>query len=462
MADNSTDRIARVIADLRPTTTLLHRQTVACSLYDRMAYFASPGVSIAVVDDGRVGWERGFGVQTNGGAEPVGTDTLFQAGSVSKPVFALGAMRLVQQEQIALDSDIQQYLTSWRIPPNGDWIPCVTLRQLLSHTAGVSVHGFAGYPATGPWPTLTQVLDGLPPANNFPVIVDLIPGLQFRYSGGGMTIAQAVMMDRLGRPFPEIMRELIFDPLALENTTFAQPLPVDLAARSATAHAWNGVPKPGRWHVYPEMAAAGLWTTAGDLARIGCAFLHTLQGKRSPLGLSRETASEMLKPKLPTNVEGGDFMGLGWECGGKGDAFHCRHNGWNEGFVAGLRLYPAAGKGAAIMINSNQGWPLRDEIKEAIAREYDWPRSTRETIVQLLPTAVEGIYRTERGGVCEVAIDGATLTLRINRQRPLVFMLKGSGLVSISVNATLQFLPSMEAVATMVLKQGGQTFHFEK
>jgi len=461
MPDNSTARIARVIADLRPSTALLHRQTAACSLSDRMAHFASPGVSIAVVDDGRVAWERGFGVRTNGRPEPVGADTLFQAGSVSKPVFALGAMYLVQQEQIALDSDIQQYLTSWRIPPNGDWIPRVTLRQLLSHTAGVSVHGFAGYPATGPWPTLIQVLNGSPPANNFPVIVDLIPGLQLRYSGGGMTIAQAAMMDGLGRPFPEIMRELIFDPLALENTTFAQPLPADLAARSATAHPWNGVAKPDRWHVYPEMAAAGLWTTAGDLARIGCAFLRNLQGERSPLGLSRETASEMLKPQLPTN-EGGDFFGLGWECGGKGDAFHCRHNGWNEGFVAGVWLYPAAGKGAAIMINSNQGWPLRDEIKEAIAREYDWPRSTSETTAQLLPTAVEGIYRAERGGVCEVAIDGAMLMLSINKQRPVVFMLKGSDFVSISVNALLQFLPSMEAATTMVLKQGGQTFHFEK
>jgi CubicO group peptidase (beta-lactamase class C family) len=462
MPSDTTDRITRVITDLRPTTTLLHDQTAACSLSDRMDHFASPGASIAVVDEGRVAWERGFGMRTSGKAEPVGADTLFQAGSVSKPVFALGAMRLVQEGQIALDSNIQQYLTSWRIPSNEDWAPRVTLRQLLSHTAGVSVHGFAGYPATGPWPTLTQILNGSPPANNFPIIVDLIPGLQFRYSGGGTTIAQAAVTDVRGHPLPEIMRELIFDPLALENTTFAQPLPVDLAARSATAHPWNGVPVPGRWRVHPEMAAAGLWTTAGDLARIGCAFLHSLRGDHSTLGLSHESSAAMLKPQLPTDLKGGDFGGLGWGCTGEGDAFQCRHEGWNEGFVAGLWLYPALGKGAAIMINSNQGWPLRDEIKEAIAREYDWPRSTSQTIVEQLPTAIEGFYQTERGVVCEVAIDGATLTLRVNKQSPIAFMLREAGFISISVNASLQFLPSMAAATTMILKQAGQTFHFER
>jgi CubicO group peptidase (beta-lactamase class C family) len=462
MPGNTTDRVTRVITDLRPTTTLLHRQTASCSLSDRMAHFASPGVSIAVVDEGRVAWERGFGVRTNSQAEPVGADTLFQAGSVSKAVFALGAMRLVQQGRIALDSDVQQYLTSWRIPSNGDWAPRVTLRQLLSHTAGVSVHGFVGYPATGPWPTVTQTLNGSPPANNFPIIVDLIPGLQFRYSGGGTTIAQAAVTDVLGHPLPEIMRELIFDPLGLADTTFAQPLPPDLAARSATAHPWNGVPMPGRWRVHPEIAAAGLWTTAGDLARIGCAFLDSLQGDHSPLGLSRKSSAAMLEPQLPTNLQNGDFVGLGWHCAGEGDAFHCHHLGWNEGFVAGLWLYPALGKGAAIMINSNQGWPLRDEIKEAIGREYNWPKPPSKTILQQLPTALAGTYHTERGVSCEVAIDGTTLTLRINKQSPIAFMLQEAGFVSSSVNASLQFLPTMEAADSMVLNQAGQTFRFEK
>jgi CubicO group peptidase (beta-lactamase class C family) len=462
MSSYTDDQIARITADLHPTTILPRQQTTACPLSERIAHYATPGIGIAVIEGGQVVWERGFGTRVGGRADPVDADTLFQAGSISKPVFALGAMRLVEQGRIALDDDIQQYLRSWRVPSNGGWTPRITLRQLLSHTAGTSIHGFPGYPASGPWPTLAQVLDGVPPANTFPVIVDLIPGLQFRYSGGGTTIAQVAVMDVLGAPFPEIMNELVFDPLALKNSTYAQPLPADWAARSATAHPWNGVPTPGRCHIYPEMAAAGLWTTAGDLARIGCAFLGALSGESASLGLSAAAAAEMLKPQLPTDLEGGDFVGLGWHCSGKGSAFHCFHGGWDEGFIAGLWLYPALGKGAAIMLNSNQGSPLLNEVKEAIGREYDWPKPEQESVVASMPVAAEGRYETEQGLVCDVTSDGAGIILRLTQQPPLAFVHKGSGFASDCVNATLEFLPSHEAPTALVLTQFGRGFRFEK
>jgi CubicO group peptidase (beta-lactamase class C family) len=462
MPGYTADRIERVIADLRPTTSLVHLQTVGYPLPDRMAHYATPGVGIAVIDGGRVAWQRGFGVRTSGHSDSVDTDTLFQAGSISKAIFALGAMRLVEQGRIALDDDIQQHLTSWRIPLNGTWSPRITLRQLLSHTAGTSVHGFPGYPASGPWPTLAQVLNGSPPANNLPVIVDLIPGLQAKYSGGGTTIAQLAITDLVGHPFPAIMGELIFDPLALQNSTFAQPLPPDLAARAATAHPWNGVPLPGRWHVYPEMAAAGLWTTAGDLVRIGCEFLRSLRGESSPLGLSPESAAEMLKPQLPTDVEGENFIGLGWFCAGKGDAFQCFHEGWDEGFVAGLWLYPAASKGAAIMINSNQGEPLMDEIKDAIAREYDWPNPDSHVRDEPLSKAIAGVYRTEHGIVCEVTTEGAALMVSVNNLPPALFVRKNAEFVSESVNASLEFLPSVGDATSVILRQFGKIFRFER
>jgi hypothetical protein len=221
------------------------------------------------------------------------------------------------------------------------------------------------------------------------------------------------------------------------------------------------VPMPGGWHVYPEMAAAGLWTTAGDLARIGCEFLRILRGESSPLGFSAGLAAEMLKPQLPTALEGA-FTGLGWVCEGEADAFQCSHDGWNEGFVAGLWLYPAVGKGAAVMINSNQGWPLRDEIKEAIAREYDWPHPGSEITTEPLTRAVEGTYQTEQGIVCEVTCEGAELKISINEQPAAVFVRRGSDFVSASVNASLQFLPSMNKAIAVILKQSGQSFHFEK
>src|SRR6266446_10698071 len=122
-----------------------------------------------------------------------------------------------------------------RRPPRSTLFPYTTLfrsynlRQLLSHTAGTTVHGFPGYPAGGSLPSIVQILDGAPPANTSPIFVDLIPGMQFRYSGGGTTIAQLAVTDVVGLPFPDLMRELVLAPLGMENSGFEQPPPPILA-----------------------------------------------------------------------------------------------------------------------------------------------------------------------------------------------------------------------------------------
>jgi CubicO group peptidase (beta-lactamase class C family) len=152
------DRIARVLSDLRPETVVPVRESQPQTLAQRMVHYATPGASIGVVDDAMLAWASGFGVRTMGTADVVTATTPFQAGSISKPVFALAVMRLVEQSTLDLDADVNDYLTSWRVPANGGWQPRITLRQLLSHTAGVTVHGFRGYPASGPWPTPLEVL----------------------------------------------------------------------------------------------------------------------------------------------------------------------------------------------------------------------------------------------------------------------------------------------------------------
>ncbi len=339
-----------------------------------MAHCATPGISLGLIDGCQIDWAKGYGKRCHQGGELVQTSTPFQAGSISKPVFALAIMTLVQDGRLDLDADVNGYLTSWRVPSTVGWQPKVTLRQLLSHTAGTTVHGFPGYPASGPWPTVLQILNGETPANTRPVVVDGLPGTQFRYSGGGTTIAQQVLVDVLERPFPRIMEDLVLGPLGMADSTYEQPLPPPIAARAAIAHPWNGVPTPGGWHVYPEMAAAGLWTTARDLALLGHDFLSTLQGRRSQLGLKQETAEAMLRPQLPEQTSGQDsFMGLGWQCAGEGDSFRFGHDGADHGFLARLRLVPAGGQGAIAMINSIQGWPLLDELFGAIRHEYSWP-----------------------------------------------------------------------------------------
>src|SRR5688500_2634038 len=186
-------RVQRVVRGLLPDTAFRNRYGPPASLAERMAHYQTPGVSVACVHDGRIEWARAFGVREHGRSEPVSERTLFQAGSISKPIFALGVMRLVQDGRLDLDEDVNRYLTSWRVPPNGAWQPRVTLRQILSHSAGLTVHGFPGYGVEEKLPSVVQILNGESPANTRPVLVNILPGVQTRYSGGGTTVGQLLV-----------------------------------------------------------------------------------------------------------------------------------------------------------------------------------------------------------------------------------------------------------------------------
>jgi CubicO group peptidase (beta-lactamase class C family) len=454
-------QISRLTQDLRPETPFPGRDKPPRTLAERMSQLATPGVSVAVIDDFEVAWSRGFGKLAANANEAVVPTTLFQAGSISKPVFALAVMRLLEAGRLDLDVDVDRYLTSWRVPANDGWAPRITLRQLLSHTAGTTVHGFPGYPAQGLRPMVPQILDGEPPANTEPVVVDLLPGTQFRYSGGGTTIAQQIVVDVMKRSFADLMRELVLDPLGMADSTFELPLPTALAARAATAHPWNGVQTRGGWHVYPEMAAAGLWTTAGDLARLGTELMRTLRGDRSPLGLRQETVAAMLRPQLPDQANGQDFVGLGWFCAGKDDKFQFGHQGANEGFLAEMRLFPARGRGAVVMNNSIQGWRLRGEIIRAIGREYVWPDPQAIGAAATMPPDMDccGSYGNQDGVTFEITPGTAGLLLQFGRQAPVPLKPGPDGeFLATMVNLRVRF-EKADAGRTLAMKvvSGGKT-----
>jgi CubicO group peptidase (beta-lactamase class C family) len=459
------ERRSRVLADLRPETAVPARESPAQTLGQRMAYYATPGASIGVVDDGTLAWASGFGARMMGAADAVTATTPFQAGSISKPVFALAVMRLVEQGALDLDADVNGYLSSWRVPANGGWQPRITLRQLLSHTAGTTVHGFRGYPASGPWPTPLEVLQGVPPANTPEVIVDLMPGLAFRYSGGGTTIAQQVVVDVLGRPFPALMRELILDPLGMADSTFEQPLPAPMAARAAVGHPLNGQPLSGGAHVYPEMAAAGLWTTAADLSRLAIALMRTLRGERSALPLKTESVQSMLQPQLPDQTIGEHFVGIGWYCSGEGDDFCFGHQGVDEGFLADMRVLPARRKAAAVIINAH-GWLLPVEIFKAIGREYGWPATPLRAASIVMPPDIDyaGSYRSEHDVLAEVTQSADGLALRLGGQIP-VLLTPSSEMEfhAVVVNLFVNFETESESTITaMVLMQYGKEIRFTR
>lgn len=413
-------RIERVAQGLLPRTPLEGRYGAPAQISDRMAFHQTPGVSIAVVNGFELEWACGFGVREKGKPEPVTPETLFQSASISKAISALAVLRLVEQGRLNLDEDVNQRLTSWKIPAAGSWQPRITLRHLLTHSAGLTVHGFPGYGVEEPLPSVVDVLDGRPPANTARVETNILPGVQFRYSGGGTTVAQQLMTDTLGKPYPQILRELVLDPLGMKHSTYEQPLPAARAAVAATAHPWKSRPLPGKWHIYPEMAAAGLWTTPSDLARAGIELQRTLRGD-PPRLLKRETVEEMLKLQI------GQEMGIGFFLEGEGEGARFGHDGGNEGFVSTATFFRSRGQGAVVMLNSNQGGPLLDEILRAIAREYGWPGVFPPTpepvkVSQAAIDALAGDYETASKLRFTVARQGESLLLTVGNQPPLALV----------------------------------------
>ena len=321
------------------------------------------GLSLAIIDDGKIAETRAYGTTTRGGKVRITPNTLFQAGSISKPVAALGALQLVQAGRISLDEDVNSKLRAWRVPDN-DFTAAekVTLRRLLSHTAGLTVHGFPGYDVGERVPSVVEVLDGQ--GNTPPVRVNLVPGTTWRYSGGGYTVAQLLVTDITGQAFPDYMRENVLKPLGMTNSTYQQPLPADWAARTATGYYTDRREVPGRWHVYPEMAAAGLWTTPTDLAKYAIGVQQMLAGK------SKVLSADMAKQMLTEQKNG---YGLGPGVAGSGATLRFSHGGRDEGFDAFLVAYAESGDGLAIMINANDNARAVSRIINFIARKYDWP-----------------------------------------------------------------------------------------
>lgn len=324
-----------------------------------------PGLSLAIIQGGKIVKVKGYGVLDKESKAPVTPSTLFQAGSVSKSVAAMGALSLVEKGQLLLDEDVNAKLTTWKVPENEfTKQKRVTLRGILSHTAGLTVHGFGGYPVDAPMPTLVQVLNGEKPANSPPIRVDILPGTLWRYSGGGYTVMQQMLLDITGTTFPEFMQKTVLEPLNMANSTYEQPLSSTKAQETATGYYPEGKVVKGRWHIYPEMAAAGLWTTPSDLSRFVIGVQRALSGGENSV-ISQAMAKQMLTVQKEKD-------GLGMFLEGKGKALRFSHNGRDDGFDAVMVGYAETGQGAVIMINANEDSSMMPRILETIAKEYHW------------------------------------------------------------------------------------------
>ena len=337
------------------------------TLQQLMERFHVPGVGVAVIRDFEIHWAKGYGVADVESGARVDEDALFQAASISKPVTAMAALRAVQDGRFSLDADINTILKSWKLPA-GEFTrrQPVTPRALMSHTSGLGDgFGFPGYHPSAARPTIVEILNGSKPSNVGPVLMEREPFTAAKYSGGGVTLMQLALMDALGKPFPEIMQSLVLGPIGMTHSAFEQPLSPERDRHATRAHNGGGRAMDTKWHVYPELAAAGLWTTPTDLAKFAIEIQKASFG-RSARVLNQSTVREMLTP-----VGVGDYA-VGLAIAKKGEGWYFAHGGSNWGFQCDLLVHRLKGYGVAIMTNSDSGRPVINAIEDRVATAYGW------------------------------------------------------------------------------------------
>jgi len=340
------------------------------NLEERMKALKAPGLSIAVVKDFQLDWSKGYGVRDARNGAPVTDETLFQVASITKCMGAVVALRLVLDGVLDLDKDVNGYLKRWKVPENDfTKVEKVTLRRLLSHTAGLTVSGFRGYAEGEAVPDILQVLDGLPPANNAPIRVDRVPGTGYRYSGGGYTVLQLLLEDVTGRPLSNLAKEYVFEPAGMTRSSLCPACETVPGRQLSMGHSTDKDKNITTFKGYAFMKGGSscceLWTTASDLARFIIAIQRAVRGDPGSI-LSAEMARAMMTP------EKGGRTGLGFFVMRRGDVAYFNHDGGNIGFVARILGHPERGYGLAVTVNSDSPGSLLTELTMAVAGAYGW------------------------------------------------------------------------------------------
>jgi CubicO group peptidase (beta-lactamase class C family) len=457
-------RISRIENGLLPAVVIKGQPLKSMTIAERMAFHKVPGVSVAFFDHGQIIWARAYGFADVAAKTPVTPDTLFQAASISKPVTALAALRLVQDGKLNLDEDVNIKLRTWKVPDNVFTAKeKVTIRRILSHSAGLTVHGFPGYASDEPVPTVVQILNGEKPANTDPIRVDVVPGTLWRYSGGGYVVLQTLLSDVTGKPFPQIMRELVLTPAGMAHSTYEQPLPKNRAQEAATPYRSNGDPVKGGAHTYPEMAPAGLWTTPSDLARVAIEVQAEYAGKSSKI-LSQDMARQMLTRQIGA-------WGLGFGLENAGDKPRFGHGGANEGFRCNIETYTDSGQGFAVMTNSDSGGELTQEIFRSVAKEYGWPdyHPAEHAVIKINPATFAtypGTYEIPSVGKLTITLKSNSLYVEAEPFGPAPQELlpeSSTQFFVLSGDITFTFQKDAQgAITGLTLQAGPQTFEAKK
>ncbi|MBK7429422.1 MAG: serine hydrolase [Bacteroidetes bacterium] len=368
-----------LVNDERPSTIL-----------ERMAKYKVKGLSIAVIENNKIAWAKGYGWADEGEKKPMTTETLFEPGSISKSLNAVGILKLAQDKKLDLYTDINTYLTSWKFPYDSiSKGKKITLAQILSHNAGLTVHGFPGHDIKGPIPTVYEVLDGIKPTFTPAVRSEFEPDLKFQYSGGGTTISQVILTDITKQSYDVWMYENVLKPIGMVNSTYAQPPSKDKQKICSSAYNRDGTPIPNKFHVYPEQAAAGLWMTPSDL----CNYIIDMQLAYKGIP-SKVLNSEMVKLHLTPYNNGPTAMGTFIE--DHDGAKYFQHGAGNDGFCGQFYSSLEDGYGVVIFMNTDDG-KLLFEVINSVAKAYNWKNFYHEPQRKKAVHVPDSIIKTYEG-----------------------------------------------------------------
>ncbi len=372
------------------TGRIILNDDLPATIAERMAQYNVKGMSIAVIQDYKIAWAKGYGWADEAEKKPVTTETLFEPGSISKSLNAIGILKLAQDKKIDLNTDINTYLKSWEFPydslSNGKKI---TIAQLLSHTAGLTVHGFPGHDINGPMPTLLQVLNGEPPSFTAAVRSMYEPGLRFEYSGGGTSITQMILTDITGATYDQWMYDNVLKPIGMTNSSYAQPPSKDKQSLCATAYNGDGTPIANKFHVYPEQAAAGLWMTPSDLCQYIIDMQQAYRGRPSKV-----LDADMVKLHLTTYNDGPTTLGSFIE--DRDGEMYFSHSAGNDGFCGHFFGSLKDGYGMVVFLNTDD-FKLAGEVINSVAKVFDWKKFYNAPIRRKTITVSDAILDTYTG-----------------------------------------------------------------
>ncbi len=432
----------------------LQNNNTSWNLQQRMKLHNIHGVSIAVIRNYKIEWARGYGFADTSDRRPVTPNTLFQAASISKSLNAVGVLHLADKKQIDIHKNVNDYLQSWKFPEDSFTRDTkLTTAHLLSHTGGLTIHGFPGYKWTDSIPADNQILDGQRPANTRAVRSQFAPGVRYQYSGGGTTISKKIVMDVTGQAYDMYMWKQVLEPIGMSKSFYTQPPPPQAFKVLATAYNSNGTPVKDKFHIYPEQAADGLWTTPTDIGHFIIEMQLSLQGKSNKV-LSKEMTTTMVTPYVDKSAALGVFIDT------RGSQKYFQHGGANEGFRCQYFGSIENGNGVAVMVNSNNG-AIINEIINSVATVYEWKDFYNPTVKQEVKPSVEklksylGQYQLGNNKFA-FTLENDRLFISQNGNKPVpAYFTSDTAFFIFEVPAEMVFVANEGKIDTLLIKQGG-------